>query len=328
MSEAKTLSGRRRGKQAANPASRGRARSDTRGRAKPDTRGRAKPARARGAEQRQARPARSRRPPMDARIKARRQRVAEEQARRRRRLVASVVVVVALAAGAVGLTYTPLFEVGEVIVDGTLGEREQEVRIAAGVVPGQRLLGVDLETTGEAVEGLPWVRTAEVTRRPPSTVAIEVASRQPVAVVRTVGEAWLIDRDGVLVGGGADESLVDIVAREAVLPDAGSVVEDAAVRNALAVHEELPASLRAAVLHYEAPSERGLRLLLDGAVLGQGGDPVWVRMGTAERVEAKAQVLVLLLEQVRADGGLADGGAVGELDVRAPDNPVIVPREG
>lgn len=266
------------------------------------------------------------RPPMDRRIRERRRAVAQEQSRRRRRVVASVVVALALATGGVALTYTPLFEVGDVAVTGVTAEREAAVRSAAGIVTGERLLGVDLRAVAADVEALPWVRTVEVSRQPPDTLVIEVTPRQPVAVVRTASEVWLVDRDAVLVAGGGDETLVEIVAPSAVLPGVGARVGDAAVRNALAVHAELPASLRTAVVRYDAPSDRGLRMLLDGSIIGEeGAEPLWVRVGIAERVDDKARVIELLIEQLRTRAGELGGPAAAELDVRAPDNPVVVP---
>jgi cell division protein FtsQ len=271
-------------------------------------------------------PARARRP-MDARIRERRRQVALERARRRRRRAASVAVAVTLAANGLGLTYTPLFAVADVAVVGVEGERRAAVRQAAAVAEGERLLGVDLERVASDVEALPWVRTAAVRRAPPSAVEISVRAREPVAVVHVGAAAWLVDVEGVVVAGGADDELVRIDAPQAAVPGSGAPVEDAAVGTALAVHRELPEHLRSAVVRYDAGSEREVRALLDGTVVGQAPeDGVWVRFGTAERVPAKAQVTELLLGQIRDQADRLGGAAVAELDVRAPDNPVVVPR--
>jgi cell division protein FtsQ len=265
-------------------------------------------------------PTRSARPPMDDRIRERRRAVAAAGARRRRRIAGSVLVVVLLAAGAFAITRSPLFAVDEVRVLGVAGDRAEQVRTVAAVAPGERLLSVDLEAVRASVAGLPWVRDAVVTRVPPSTVQVAVAAREPVAVVALPGATWLLDAEGVVVGGGARDGLVVVDAPASVLPGPGVRVSDAAVRNALAFHLALPGPVRALVDRYEAPSDRGLRLHL-------ADEGVWVRVGRAERVEAKARVIGLLLDQAReqAAAGGDEGLGVAELDVRAPENPVLVP---
>lgn len=275
--------------------------------------------------------------PMDDRIRARRRQVARSRLRRRRRIAGSIAAVVILTGAAFGLSHSPLFAVDDVRVDGVTGDRAEQVRAAAAVTPGERLFSVDLDTIENEVSALAWVREVAVSRLPPSTVAIAVSPREPVAVVRLADSSWLVDGDAVVVAGGADDRLPVIDAPGSVLPGAGVEVSDAAVRNALEVHQALPGPLRTAVVRYEAPSARGLRLLLagpeaagrDAGPQGDGDDGVWVRFGVAERAADKAQVIGLLLEQAREQAalrGTPDDLGVAELDVRAPDNPVLIPR--
>jgi cell division protein FtsQ len=219
------------------------------------------------------------------------------------------------------VSHSPLFAVDEVRVTGLEGERAALVDRLAAVSPGERLLSVDLDAIRDDVIGLPFVREVAVTRVPPSTIQIAVVPRVPVVAVAVPGASWLLDADGVVVAGGVGEGLPVVDAERSVLPGPGVEVSDAAVRNAVEVHVGLPGPLRAQIDRYDAPSERGLRLHL-------AEDDIWVRFGVAERVPAKAQVIGLLLDQAReqaARAGRSDLG-VAELDVRAPDNPVLVPR--
>jgi cell division protein FtsQ len=246
---------------------------------------------------------------MDARIRARRRAVLAAGYRRRRRITLSVLSAVALLGLAFAVSHSPLFAVDEVRVTGLEGERAALVDRLAAVSPGERLLSVDLDAIRDDVIGLPFVREVAVTRVPPSTIQIAVVPRVPVVAVAVPGASWLLDADGV------------VDAERSVLPGPGVEVSDAAVRNAVEVHVGLPGPLRAQIDRYDAPSERGLRLHL-------AEDDIWVRFGVAERVPAKAQVIGLLLDQAReqaARAGRSDLG-VAELDVRAPDNPVLVPR--
>jgi cell division septal protein FtsQ len=182
---------------------------------------------------------------------------------------------------------------------------------------------VDLGTVTTEVSALPWVREVTVSRVPPSTIELAVEARVPVAVVVLESASWLVDEHGVVVGGGTAPELPRIIAPESVVPGPGGEIEDVAVRNALAVHLALPEEVVAQVHVYDAPSDRGLRLHL-------AQDDVWARVGLAERVPQKGQVIALLLEQVREQAALQGEQALGiaELDVRAPDNPVLIPGDG
>lgn len=263
---------------------------------------------------------------MDARIRARRHDVMRERARRRRRLTMSVLILVILAAAGLGLARSSLFAIVDVRVTGVQGQEAELVRRTAAIRPGNNLLSADLRAAAARVADLAWVRDAEARRIPPSTVEVAVTRREPVVVVRLPDAAWLVDADGVVVAGGSQEGLVEISAPHSVVPGVGGQVRDAALRNALAARAELPAGLRANVVRYEATSARDLRLHLAGGVV--------VRFGVADQVEAKARSVALLLEQIRLqaerratadDEAEATGSAVMEVDVRAPDNPVLVP---
>lgn len=279
------------------------------------------------------------RPPVDPRIRARRRQVAQEQIRRRRRVTLSVLGLLSLLAGAYGVSRTPLFLVDEVRVAGVSGARADEVREVAAIGRGTNLLDIDIAAVTTRVEDLPWVKDA-VVRRLPTAVELRVVPRTAAAVVRLARAAWVVDPDGWMLAGGSPPDLVRIDAPNAVLPSVGERIADRGVRNALRVHAALPDALRGMVDRYEAPSDRGLRLHLRAPVAAGDGAPdpvaergVWVRFGLAQRVEAKARVIGLLLDQAReqaaqqgvavAAGELPPG--IAELDVRAPDNPVLIP---
>lgn len=294
------------------------------------------------APRRRAQPPVRTRPPVDPRIRARRRQVAQEQLRRRRRITFSVLGLALLVGGAYAISRTPLFLVEQVRVTGVAGARADEVREVAAIGRGTNLLDIDIAGVTARVEDLPWVKAALV-RRLPTAVELRVVPRRPAAVVRLARAAWIVDPDGWIMAGGSPPELVRIDAPNAVLPGVGERIADRGVRNALAVHAALPADLRVLVERYEAPSDRGLRLLLRARPAGDAPGPratprdeppgVWVRFGLAQRVAAKARVIGLLLDQAReqavlqgvvlAEGELPPG--IEELDVRAPDNPVLVP---
>lgn len=262
--------------------------------------------------------------PVDERIRGRRRAVARQNARRRRRITLSVLAALALAAAAVAVARSPLFDVTAVRVAGVSGARAQAVRAAADLTTGQSLLSVDLGTVTDRVERLGWVREASLRRVPPATLRIGVRERRPAVVLLANGGPWLVDEQGVVLARGTDPELTVLDAPQASPGQVGKAVGDPAVANALAVRRALPPALSRDVRRYHAPHVAGLRLLHDSGA--------WVRFGAAERVAYKARVIDALLAQIRAharSNGMdpqAGMSTVAELDVRAPGNPVIVPR--
>lgn len=264
------------------------------------------------------------RPPMDARIRARRDAVRRDRARRRRQVLASIVALLAMVGLAGGIARSPLFAIVDVRILGVAAVQRDEVRTIADLEPGDNLLSADLDAAAERVRSLPWVKDAAAYRLPPSTVELRVRPREPVVVVRLPDARWLVDAEGVVVAGGTRDGLVELSAPHSVVPGVGALVRDAALRNALTVVAQLPASVRAKIERYDAPSARDLRLHLRTGIV--------VRFGVAERVEEKARSVELLLAEAaaqaeRRSSSIAPGEALGiaEIDVRAPDNPVLVP---
>lgn len=242
-----------------------------------------------------------------------------EQRRRRRRLTSLGLLVVLVAAGG-ALARSPLFAISSVEVEGVAGERAEQVRAAAGIATGENLLFADLAVAGERVALLPWVGDVQVRRRPPATVVIAVGTRRPAAVLRTGGASWLLDAEGVLLAGGADEGLPEILAGQAVVPAVGRRVADGGTRAALEIHAALPQALRPQVVRYHAVAARDVWAHLES-------QEMWIRFGPAERAREKGRVVAALLaeeaEQAAREGRTPRRPA--EIDVRAPANPVVVP---
>ena len=259
-------------------------------------------------------------------MKARRRSVAEHAQRRRRRQVTAVLVLVLVAAGGTGLAFSPLFAVQDVHVDGVEGPRADHVRRTMHIVEGTSILTADLGQAEDRVASIPWVADAQIGRDLPTTLQVDVAARAPVLLVEDGGAHWQLDAEGVVVADGAVEGLPVVESATAILPPEGEVVRDAALRNVLAVHSGLDATLAEQIARYEAAGPRGARAWY--VLPGSDDTGVWIRFGDADRIERKSAVTELLLEQIDSQheatggAGLAD---VAEVDVRAPENPVVVP---
>ena len=167
---------------------------------------------------------------IDPRMRARRVEVLRSAGRRRLNRIVAGLVVVVLAAAGYGLTRSPLLDVDAIEVAGSARTPHVVVAAASGLELGSQMSDADLGLAADGVEALPWVETASITRRWPSTITIEVTEREPVVAVRAISGQWLLaDRHGRVVHETARTPeglvLVDGVATDAgvgeVLPSDG-----------------------------------------------------------------------------------------------------------
>ncbi len=89
--------------------------------------------------------------------------------------------------------------VQSVEVEGRVMTAAADILKAIGVERGTPILGINPIQAKNRIEGLPWVRNAEVERRLPDTIRIRLTERQPLALWQFHGQMMLIDREGVIV---------------------------------------------------------------------------------------------------------------------------------
>jgi len=226
-----------------------------------------------------------------------------------------VLVVAAFVVGAVVIARSPLLDVDRVEVRGTRQVDPAAVRSAA-VPLGRPMVSVDEDAVARRLEALPWVASAQVVRRWPSTVVVTVRERVPVAVVRTGGRngspAQLVDADGVVLGPASSrvaDGLPTVLVGRA--PEPGTTVSDRARQIVAAVHGLDPA-LRRQVARGTSRAD-SLRLVLD--------DDVTVVLGDASRLAAKSDAVLALLDQ-------ADRDSIDTIDVSVPGSAALTRHDG
>jgi cell division protein FtsQ len=256
---------------------------------------------------------------IDPRLRARRIGVRREEGRRRLRRLAVLASVVLAVAVAFWITRSPLLDIDRVDVTGAEHTEPTAIREAAGLGRGQSLLYADLRTARRAVERLPWVAAARVTRHWPGTVRIVVEERVAVAAVPADGGGWVVaDGAGRLLEHAevAPTSVPRLGGVEPVAPEAGGVAgEDA--RTLLGVLARLPEALRGAVASAALSASGDGEIEFGVAV--PGGGAAAVRFGPPELVEEKLLALAAVLSG-------ADPAGVVSIDVRVPSVPVLTRR--
>ncbi|MCT1441227.1 MULTISPECIES: cell division protein FtsQ/DivIB [Corynebacterium] len=198
-----------------------------------------------------------------------------------RKLLIGLGAIVAMVAIVCGLVFfAPWFAVKSIDVRGAEHASVEEIQQASGVMVGEQLVSVDAPSAARQVVALPWVKTATVSKKWPSTVSVAVIEQQAVAYVKTAEGTTLVNADGVpFVIDEAPLGTVEI---------SGASVDDPAVFSAcLAVVGALPEGVRKEVARVQAPSQYEITLeLLDGRS---------VYWGSAEQAHNKAVATELVL---------------------------------
>lgn len=245
----------------------------------------------------------------DPRITRRRASVERKRLRRLQWRVGAVLLVGSLVW--LGL-WSPLFKFRGVEIDGA-GHHvtERDVIEATGLTSQDNLLTLSQERIREAVESLPWVRSAKVQRRLPGTIRIVVKERRPALVLATPSGRWTIDPTGrVLTEGDPFGGLPAIATSTAFDVAAGDRIATPQVRAAVRAVGSMPTELRRQVKAVFATSPERITFSLHN-----GPD---VRYGGADRLHDKNAVLTAVLDRLAVSGKTP-----AYVDVRVPESPAI-----
>lgn len=208
-----------------------------------------------------------------------------------------------------GVSRSQLFEITSVEVQGTSRLLESEVTSIAAIPDGATLLRVDSAGITDRLMQDPWIADADVSRRIPSTLRIEVVERVPVALVDTGVSFWYVDGDArVLSESGPTTASVLPTIRDLAdfTAEPGKRSDSRALRNALAVLRGVDSDLAGTVKVVTAPSVDETALLTAGNVE--------IMIGEATQLREKS----LLIANILAERG----GDVVFIDVRSVERPI------
>jgi len=159
---------------------------------------------------------------MDPRIRRRRVEVRRDEGRHRLHVLIGITVVVVAGCAGWGATRSPLLDLDNVRVVGAVHISADEVRSVSGVRRGGALTDIDAAAVARAVEAIPWVQQATVTRRWPSTLSIRLTERSPVAAM--TADAGMTPDAGTTGAGTANAGAFALVDRSGRVVDRVAVV--------------------------------------------------------------------------------------------------------
>ncbi len=245
---------------------------------------------------------------VDPRFRARRIAVRKQAGRRRLKRLLVLISVAIVALTTVIVLKSPMLDVDEVAVRGAVHTDPAVVTEAAGIQAGQPLLLADVDGARAAIEALPWVAEASVTRDFPSGIVVEVVERVPTALVAAAGTPVLVDETGVVL---------DLALATPTFPPYVAVISD---EPAPAIGGTVPAALLAGIdlagrLRQNPPSSvLAVRLAPEVRLdLVGGGQALF---GDLSQLDDKVEAFRTMFARV-------DRTCLDTIDLRVPTHPVL-----
>jgi len=250
---------------------------------------------------------------LDTRLRERRIDVARSEGRRRlRRLLAALLALIVMSVMWI-VAHSSLVGVRTISLSGmqrTDRAAVLDAMASVGVQDGTPMLDADLDAARRAVEALPWVEAARVTKHWPARVEVTITERRPVAASAAADGTWrLVDRTGRVL-----DRLAEL---KPGIPTVFGSAEPGEPGSAL------PPQAR---LAYEAIAR------VPSSLAGEVVSTAWDDSGAAAAVLANGQMALLPGPErlgdafIALDALLAAGDVpAGLIDLRVPTNPVITP---
>ena len=221
---------------------------------------------------------------VDPRLDQRRRDVARGRRRRWWIGFGALAGTVLLVFGGWAMLHSSVFSVRTVHVTGASSLVHDPVVSASGITNGRPLISIDTAAAATSVEAIPFVKTATVTLRWPSTVTIAITMRTPVAYVATGGRFARIDATGRVLARSPNPPTkfapiplaMDVVGVSPRQP--GSWLPNKAAP-AVKVAAKVPPAFRGQVAKVVGNA--------DGTVTLQMTSPVTIELGTADKLHAK-----------------------------------------
>ncbi len=195
------------------------------------------------------------------------------------------------------------FAVRDIVVEGRQQTSKDSLSVALGIMPGEAILGVDLQAAQSRLAKLPWVETAIVERRLPDTVLVHLTERAPMARWQHNSSIVVIDTKGHDLSEARPESFAQLP----LVVGTGAPEQTADLLKALADYPMIRDKMAAAVW----VSERRWDLHFQPKIV--------VRMPADNLAGAMRQLAVLITEQNILDRDIVS------IDLRVADRIAIEP---
>ncbi len=191
---------------------------------------------------------------------------------------------------------SPRFSVSEIVVSGGRFRSADQLTETAGVRRGANVFALDLEASRQRLLADPWVYEAELARRLPGTIYVQVKEREAAAIA-ALGESYLVARDGDIFkrlegGDPVDLPIVTGLTSEGVAEDREGVKR--ALRRAIDLADDYdrgPLGPKAQLQEIHLGGDGAITLTVgkNGLQLALGNPPYRKKIDQAARVVAELE---------------------------------------
>jgi cell division protein FtsQ len=188
------------------------------------------------------------------------------------------------------------FGISEIHISGNNRTPPAAILTALGFAPGQSIFSADLGAARRRLLGLDWIASADVERRYPGAIFVNLVEKRPFALWQSPKGLAVVERDGGIV----TYRDVGRFARLPKLVGAGAPGQAAAIVEAVEAHRAVVARVKA----YQRVSQRRWNLILDDGVVVKLPETGWHR-----QLDALTNLII--------DKGILERD-IKEIDLRSP----------
>lgn len=198
------------------------------------------------------------------------------------------------------------FGISEIHLTGNSRVPPETILAALGMQPGGSIFSADLPAARARIMALNWIASADVVRRYPDAITVNVVEKRPFALWQSPDGIAVVERSGKVI----TTQNVENFRRLPKLAGTGAPQAAADLVEAVMAHRAIDARLAV----YEFVSQRRWNLILNNGVVVKLPENGW-------RKELDT------LEHLIVDDGILERD-VTEIDLRAPDQYFFVLRSG
>ena len=210
-------------------------------------------------------------------------------------LFQSIFFILLLVTAAYVLARSSVFEVRQIKVVGNYTLTSENITAASGINPGENIFKLDLKASAQRLQIIPLIKKAELTRKLPAAVEIQIEERRPRAILPFDGGFIQVDEEGVCLQKGnlGQSPLPVITGVNFTVPAPGGQIKSQALDKALTVAKGLPGGLLPMLSEIHVEGDLIIIYTLDG---------IQCRLGTASDAQQKGEVLMKVLTELKEKG--------------------------